>query len=167
MSYYSKCNCGKNPCCCVKTKQCSQSPINPSNIEFQFDEISELTIIPLPQSPIPPVPLLTISFSTVKAGDRVLLSGIISLINTTPNFANISLRIVRTAPLLSNPETIYTQAFVIDSEGDDNATQIPFSHIDVVTNQLFEVRYRVLVESFQPNVIATNPSTLSAIRFIQ
>lgn len=136
-------------------------------VEFKYDETNS------PGERIPPTtptPVLQVDFSTINPGDRVWLSGIVNLENDNDSVMPIRITITRSSPLGSTPVTIYSMRFDIDKSTGNAEVVEPFSHVDVPSTQLFDVRYQVLItvavadKLFIGNV---GPHTLTAIRFIR
>ncbi|MGG3572580.1 hypothetical protein ABES80_08790 [Bacillus gobiensis] len=136
--------------------------------EFKFDEKNTDIIIKIPPEPAPPVPILQVNFRKINAGDRVWLNGIITANNNNINtFSEVTLTITRTSPQ-TGTQVIYSQFFEVDDEdagkGNDDVTTVPFSHVDVPTTKLNNVRYQVRVTVNNPNFFVQNPLTLTASR---
>lgn len=155
-----------NVCCKDPEKKKGNKRNNYDNVEFRFDERTPAAPVPIPPAPAAPVPLLEVGFDELNPGDRVWLNGIVSLNNNNNVFSTVTLTITRT-PVGGAAQTIYTQVFEIDNEGDDDQGQVPFSHVDTLTAQIFNARYRVLITVGNPNLTAQGTNTLTAIRFIQ
>lgn len=169
-SYYDrKCKCSKKSSYGEDNynyyKDSSCHSHNKESIEFQYDEGFITTPILVPPAPAAPLPILTVNFDRINTGDRVWLSGIVSLNNNNSVFSTVTLTITRTSPLSGTPQVIYTQIYEIDNEGDDDQVQTPFSHVDVSTSQLFDVRYQVRVTVGNPNLFVQGTNTLTALRF--
>lgn len=132
--------------------------------EFKYDERVGDLIIPIPPTPAAPVTVLQVDFDKINVGDRIWLNGIVSLNNNNNTFSTVTLTILRTSPILGTPQVVYTQVFEIDNEGDDDLTQVPFSHVDVPTTQLFDIVYQVRITVGNPNLFVQTPNTLTASR---
>ncbi|KAB2446261.1 hypothetical protein ACQCWD_27535 [Bacillus thuringiensis] len=161
--YYKSSSCGEGDYKYYKDSSCHSH--NKESIEFEYDERFITTPILVPPAPAAPLTILTVNFDKINTGDRVWLSGIVSLNNNNNVFSTVTLTITRTSPLSGTPQVIYTQVFEIDNEGDDDQIQTPFSHVDVPTTQLFDVRYQVRVTVGNPNLFVQGVNTLTALRF--
>ncbi|EOP20031.1 hypothetical protein CN570_19325 [Bacillus toyonensis] len=161
--YYKSSSCGEGDDKYYKGSSCHSH--NKESIEFQYDERLITAPILVPPAPAAPLQILTVNFDKINTGDRVWLSGIVSLNNNNNVFSTVTLTITRISPLSGTPQVIYTQVFEIDNEGDDDQIQTPFSHVDVPTTQLFDVRYQVRVTVGNPNLFVQGVNTLTALRF--
>lgn len=135
-------------------------------VEFKYDEIDPTGNIPSST----PTPVLQVDFSTINPGDRVWLSGIVSLENDNDSVVPIRITITRSSPLGSTPVTIYSMRFDIDKSTGNAEVVEPFSHVDVPSTQLFDVRYQVLITVAVADTLFignVGPHTLTAIRFIR
>lgn len=152
------------------------------SIEFQFDERADGDDVPVSIDPTNPTQMLEVAFKKVCPGDIVWLSGVVVLDHEyeqdledeeeedkrEEESANITIIIQKTSSLIDTPKPIYTLEVDLAPASDDVA--IPFSHVDVETTELSNVRYKVLVYSDEENpedVDIEGPNTLTAIRFIK
>lgn len=149
-----------NSCCNDrKSKPCKDSD---TKVEFRYDERTLVNSIPIP---VTGVELLKVEFDRVSEGNRVWLSGVISLNNNNPDsVATITISIVKDSPNIA-PTTIYTLFLELDTEGRDDIQAVPFSHVDVNITNLFDVEYSIFVSSTIAGVISSGPNTLTALRF--
>ncbi|WP_195988932.1 hypothetical protein [Clostridium sp. D53t1_180928_C8] len=150
-----------------------------SEIEFQFDERPDGDDVPISIDAMNPTHMLEVGFKQVFAGDVIWLNGVVVLDHeyepdledgetTEAENANITIIIQKVSSLMSTPKPIYTLEVDLAPASDDVA--IPFSHVDIETTNLRNVRYRVLVYSdakAMEDVDIEGPNTLTAIRFIK
>ncbi|MGG7078563.1 hypothetical protein [Clostridium sardiniense] len=154
----SYCNVKYDPCYDKGSKPCKDSD---TKVEFRYDERTPATPTPIP---VTGVELLEVEFNRVARGNRVWLSGVISINNNAAAVATITIRIVKDSPNIA-PTTIYTLFVEVDAEGRDDQQAIPFSHVDVNVNNLFDVEYSVIVSASIAGVVTQGPNTLTALRF--
>lgn len=148
-------------------------------VEFKFDERPDGDDIPISIDSTNPTQMLEVAFDKICIGDIVWLNGVVVLDHEyEPDVedgetgrenenANITIIIQKTSSLMETSKPIYTLEVDLAPASDDVA--IPFSHVDVATEQLCNVGYKVLVYSDRPNpenVDIEGPNTLIAIRFI-
>lgn len=160
------CNKNTNSCCNVKYDPCHDKGSKPckdsaTKVEFKYDERTPATPITIP---VTGVELLEVEFDRVARGNRVWLSGVIEINNNAAAVATITIRIVKDSPNIA-PTTIYTLVVEVDAEGRDDQQAIPFSHVDVNVNNLFDVEYSVIVSASIAGVVTQGPNTLTALRF--
>lgn len=147
-------------------------------VEFQFDERPDGDDIPISIEPEKPTQMLEVAFRKVYQGDIIWLNGVVVLdheyeqdmddeeVREERN-ANITIIIQKTSSLIDTPKPIYTLEVDLAPASDDVA--IPFSHVDVETTELSNVRYKVLVYSDEESVEDVDiegPNTLTALRFM-
>jgi hypothetical protein len=149
-------NFHEDPCCGRKAR-------GGDSIEFKYDERIVPGLLPVPITP-ESIALLAVDFSKVHAGDRVWLSGVISLNNNNALTNAALLTITRQSPISAAPQTIFSQTFELSQEGSDDITQIPFSFVDVPLTQLFDARYTVRLTAGSAELFVSGPITLTAQR---
>lgn len=157
--------------CCTPTLR--------KGVEFKFDERPDGDDIPISIDPTNPTQMLEVAFDKICTGDIVWLNGVVVLDHEyEPDLedgetgrenenANITIIIQKTSYIMETPKPIYTLEVDLAPASDDVA--IPFSHVDVATEDLYNVSYKVLVYSDRPepeNVDIEGPNTLTAIRFV-
>ncbi|SCJ89922.1 Uncharacterised protein [uncultured Clostridium sp.] len=155
-------------------KCCCSNLIN--SFEFQFDERADGDDVLVSIDPANPTHMLEVAFRRVYSNDIIWLSGVVvldheyeqDLEDREERNANITIVIKKTSSLIDTPIPIYTLEVDLAPASDDVA--IHFSHVDVQTTNLSNVRYKVLVYSDEESiedVDVEGPNTLTAIRFIR